>query len=203
MKQIILIFFICSFIFAEDTLKTIHFKLGQTLNLRDPKEDKNKIDWHVGLSAFILFDSLMELESELTGSYERDNGNLYYSHSEKLGFKYGYISHIIDTEDSISLFNISAYYPFWKYFKAGADISWDYLDWSYGAYIGFKIKNWLSFEIIFWDDIQRIKGEFTPSIKFGKNKNIAMGIKAKILNIGMTDRLDWNAGYFIELSFNN
>ena len=204
LKLLLYIFIIYFCALAEDsltdTLNTVHFKIGHTLNFRDPKADSNRVDWHVGLSGSILFDSLKQLQVALYGSYERDNGKFYYAHSEKVGFRYGYINHIVDTEDSIFLFSVSGYYPVLKYFKVGMDVSWDYSKWKYGTYIGFNVQDWLSLEMIFWNNIQRVKGTLSPSIKLGKNKKIAMGIKAKVLMVGVIDKIDWNAGYFIEYS---
>lgn len=184
----------------QDTIKTKHFRWSHGVNFRDPLNEDNPIDWHISMSFLAEFDSLMGLETEIKGTYERDNGIKYYSHSERLGFRYGCISYIRDTEDSINLFSVSAFYPFLKYFRAGVDLSWMHHEEKYGAYIGFKAK-FGSAEIVFWDELRRIKGEISHKFPIGKKKIFFIGLKANALYLG-GKKFDWNAGYTAEFQLN-
>jgi hypothetical protein len=148
----------------------------------------------------VIFDSLLGLEAELKGSYERDNGINYYSHAEELSFNYGSINYIEDTEDSIQLFSISAFYPFFKCFKAGFDLSWKHANKEFGAYIGAKTK-FVFLEVVFWDELRRIKGELEYKVTLGKRKIFTLGAKANALYLGGKE-FDWNIGYLTEVNIN-
>jgi|GEM_PF-4605005 len=199
MKWSLVIVFV-SLVFANDdtvtvdTVNNVHLRIKHSVNFRDPKDDSNKVDWWVGAKGSIVFDSLLGFEIRLKTSMERDNGRRYYQHSEKIGFKYGYVQYYEDTEDGIQLLNITGHFVFWDILRVGGDFAWDHWEEKFGVYAAIKWK-WFFTEIVFWDQIYRIRASLEPTIPLGKRKLFVIGADCEVIYV---DKLiDWNAGYSI------
>ena len=191
--------FVLCFVFlsvAEDSIpNNIHFKIAHSVNFRDPKDDKNKIDWWVGGKSTLSLDSLLGLTFYIKASTEKDNGIRYYQHTEKISFKYGYAQYYKDTEDKIELLNITGYYVIFDIIKIGADFSWDHWKRKYGLYAAVD-WNWLFVEISYFREINRIRASIEPTMSFGKKKLLSFGLDCEV---NYVDKLiDWKAGYSIQ-----
>lgn len=183
----------------DSIIPKTHIMVKHHVNFRDPKDEKNKMDWWVGGKASITFDSLHALSFYIKGSTEKDNGIRYYQHTEKVAFKYGYTQYYIDTEDSIELLNITGYYVFIDIFKVGADFAWDHWEEKYGAYFAVEL-DWFFAEISFFKEINRIRASLTPAIALGKKEIFSFGLDCEV---NYVDKLiDWKAGYSIGVKLN-
>lgn len=182
---IVLIFvLIASLSFSQDTIKLIQSDVSLHLNIRNAKID-TCFDYYFG---FGFKTTIKKVTIDLKGSYERDNGINYLSHSERVSYKYGQTGYLYDTEKDIRLFYASVYYPFLKIFKAGYDYSYSETH-KHSAYIRIKWK-YISAEMVFLESVRRFKYLINPTIK----KWDKLSLKANIEGLYIPDKFKWQNG---------
>lgn len=179
--------------FSQDTIKVIQSDVKLHLNTRNAKID-TCFDYYFGLGTKVIIKEFVTID--LKGSYERDNGLNYLAHSEKASCKYGQVGYKYDTEKDIKLFYASIYYPFLKIFKAGYDYSYSEAS-KHSAYISIKWK-FISAEVVFFNDIRRVKYLLNPTLK----KWDRLSLKANIEGFYVPGKFKWTNGLTLNYKIN-
>jgi len=174
--------------YSQDTSKTIETEIRLNVNTRNAKID-TAFDYYIGIGSKIVVKGVITID--LKGSYERDNGTIYSSHSEKVSYKYGQVGYIYDTEKDVKLFYTSIYYPFLKIFKVGYDFSIDQKI-NHSIYLGVKWQ-FIEIEITFLDEVRRIKYLINPVIK----KWNRLSLNANIEGFYIKSKFKWQNGVML------
>lgn len=171
--------------YPQDTVKVIQSDVKLHINTRNAKID-TCFDYYFGTGLKVIIKESVTVD--LKGSYERDNGIIYLAHQEKASCQYGQAGYIYDTEKDIKLFYASVYYPFLKIFKVGYDFSVDQ-DINHSIYLSVKWK-FVSAQVVFLEDIRRIKYLVNPTIKKWKR----LSLKANIEGFYVPEKFKWTNG---------
>lgn len=185
---IVMLVLLSAMAFSQDTAKAIQTEVSLHINTRYSKID-TCFDYYFSAGSKTVIKKFVIID--LSGSYEREHGVIYLSHSEKASCKYGQVGYMYDTGKEIKVFYASVYYTFLKILKAGYDFSIDQ-DANHSIYLGFKWR-FVNAEIVFLEDLRRFKYLFDPTMWKGK-KWEKISLKLKIEGFYVPGKFRWTNG---------
>lgn len=183
---------------SNDTIKSVRATLQLHANTRNAKIDTIVFDHYLSAGTQLKIKEFVTIN--LKGSYERDNGLMYWGYMGDAVWKYGQAGYIFDTEKNVNLLYVTAYYPVIKIFKIGYDFSVNFNQSNicyHSIYAGVKWE-WISAEIAFFDKLHRIKYSLIPTIK--RWDRLSLGIKVEGLYV--SDKFKWSNGLTLNYKVN-
>jgi len=164
--------------FGQDTLKhkkdTLFKEFDLSFSIRNPKEDSCMFDYLISQSTTLKYKKLI-LFYKVT--YERQNDINYFSHQEKLEYRFCQVHNFYDADRGIKFISATAYYQK-KGFKIGVSNMYETTKNTFLIYTCYKYKT-ISSEIYFLDKVNKVIVSFSPILK--TYKQLSIGFKGNYI----------------------
>ena len=163
-----------------DTLDNVHKKdtlykeISFNVSIRNPKSDTCKFDYLLSQSLLLEYKKII-FSYKLT--YERQGDVNYFSHQEKLEYKFFQFQNLVDADRHINFKSATIYYQK-KWFKLGVSDLYEADSNRFMIYSAVKYK-FIASEIYFFDNVNKFILTITPNIK--TYKNISLGMKGNYI----------------------